>query len=218
MEIKNIHPWDLPPADARQIQERLRERVIRRDCFTVVRRICGVDVGFRGRRAVAACVVMSFPGLEILEQRSRQGPVEFPYVPGLLSFREIPPLAGVLQEMRAEPDLIIADGQGIAHPRGFGLASHLGVLLNRPAIGCAKSRLIGTFEEPGAEAGSWTYLYRDDEIIGAVLRTRDGVRPVFVSIGHMISLHSATSYVLKSCRGYRITEPVRAAHKMASST
>jgi deoxyribonuclease V len=206
----------MEPADARRVQQELASLVIRHDTFLSVRSVCGLDVGFKSGMAVAACVVMSFPGLELLESRACTSKIGFPYVPGLLSFREIPALILVLQALKLEPDLIIADGQGIAHPLRFGLASHLGVLLDKPVIGCAKSRLVGKYGEPGPEKGDWEYLREGDEILGAVVRTRARVKPLFVSIGHRISLHSARCYVLECCRGFRITEPVRAAHHLAS--
>jgi deoxyribonuclease V len=216
MLIRSLHSWDLKPVDARQVQRELSSLVIRHDTFRSVRSVCGVDVGFKGGVAVAACAVMSFPGLEILETRVCTSKVGFPYVPGLLSFREIPALIPALHALRLEPDLIIADGQGIAHPLRCGLASHLGALLDKPVIGCAKSRLTGEYDEPGPARGDWEYLREGGEILGAVLRTRARVKPMFVSIGHRIGLHSATWYVVECCRGFRITEPVRAAHHLAS--
>ena len=198
------------------MQERLASLVVRCDTFRRVKSVCGVDVGISGEFATAAAVVLSFPDLEVMEQRSSRSRVRFPYIPGLLSFREIPALLSALKAVRSDPDLIIADGQGIAHPLRFGLASHLGVLLDRPVIGCAKSRLVGEYGEPGLEKGDWEYLRDREEIIGVVLRTRREVKPVFVSVGHRITLHSAVYYVLQCCRGFRITEPVRAAHRLAA--
>ena len=197
------------------MQRDLAARVIRRDTFRRVHSVCGVDVGFRGGFATAACVVMSLPGLEILESKVHTSAVTFPYIPGLLSFREIPALIPVLQSLQSDPDLIIADGQGIAHPLRCGLASHLGILLDRSVIGCAKSRLTGRYEDPGLLRGDWAYLREGEEILGAVLRTRSSVKPLFVSTGHRISLHSALRYVLECSRGFRTTEPVRAAHRLA---
>ncbi len=218
MKIHTLHRWDVDPSDARAIQGNLAVQVVKRDTFTSVSTVCGVDVSFKGGMASAACVVMNFPELEMLVYSTHSTPVRFPYIPGLLSFREIPPLLHALEILTVEPDLIIADGQGIAHTRALGLASHLGLLLDTPTIGCAKSRLTGSFEEPGEERFDWEYLHRGDDIIGAVLRTRRGAKPVFVSIGHRISLHSALYYVSRCCTKYRITEPVRTAHRLAGDT
>jgi deoxyribonuclease V len=139
-----------------------------------------------------------------------------PYVPGYLSFREGPAILAACEQLETEPDLFVFDGQGVAHPRRFGIASHVGVILDKPSIGCAKSRLCGTHHEPGPEAGSYVHLYDGDEILGAVLRTRDRVSPVYVSVGHRVSLEAAIEYVLACCRGYRLPETTRYAHRVAS--
>jgi deoxyribonuclease V len=215
MKTHTLHRWDVEPSEARKIQDSLAFQVVKRDTFTSISKVCGVDVSFKGGTASAACVVMSFPDLEVLAHSTHSTPVRFPYIPGLLSFREIPPLLHALETLHVDPDLIIADGQGIAHTRALGLASHLGLLLDTPTIGCAKSRLVGSYEEPGEERFDWEYLYNGDDVIGAVLRTRRGVKPVFVSIGHRIALHSAMYYVSRCCMKYRITEPVRVAHRLA---
>jgi len=215
MKYHKLHSWDVTVSQACAIQKRLRDHVIRRDLFTSIKRICGVDVSFKARKAIASCVVMNFPELEVIDQKLHISSVAFPYIPGLLSFREIPALLPVLEELKTDPDLIIADGQGIAHGRGLGLASHLGILTGVPTIGCAKSKLVGSFAEPGLQRGDWEYLYRGDAVIGAVVRTRQSVKPLFVSIGNGISLHSAIFYTLKCCRNYRITQPIRFAHRLA---
>ena len=215
MKYNKLHSWNVTASQARAIQEQLRGRVIRRDLFSSIKTICGVDVSFKTRKAVAACVVMSFPDLDVIDQSVHVSSVTFPYIPGLLSFREIPPLLPALEELRTDPDLVIVDGQGIAHGRALGLASHLGVLMDIPTIGCAKSKLVGSYEEPGPFKGDREYLYSGDAVIGAVVRTRQRVKPLFVSIGHGISLHSAVYYTLKCCRKYRITEPIRYAHRLA---
>ena len=215
MKIQTLHSWDVTVSQAAEIQERLRTRVIKRDLFTSIKLVCGVDVGFKEQKAVASCVVVSYPGLEVVEHVLHRCAVAFPYIPGLLSFREIPPLLPALDKLKREPDLIIADGQGIAHGRGLGLASHLGILVGLPTVGCAKSRLVGTYAEPEPEKGSWEYLYLRDDVIGAVVRTRKNVKPLFVSVGHGISLHSAVFYTLKCCTTYRLTEPIRFAHRFA---
>jgi deoxyribonuclease V len=183
-----------------------------------VRQVGGVDVGFedQGRTTRAAFVVLSFPGLQLQEQAVVRRPTRFPYVPGYLSFRELPAVLDALDRLSTRPDLLLCDAQGLAHPRRFGLACHLGVLTDLPSIGVAKSRLIGVHSEPAAEKGGWTPLLDDEEIIGAVLRTRSHVRPVYVSIGHRISLETAIDYVLRCTTRYRLPETTRWAHRLAS--
>jgi deoxyribonuclease V len=216
MRLIELHPWNLSPSEAREVQGALASGVERTDDLGEVRRVCGVDVGFKGGTVRAACVVLSFPDLEPLESLCLESPVAFPYVPGLLSFREIPPLVPVLKSLAVEPDLLIADGQGIAHPRRLGLASHLGLLLDKPVIGCAKSRLLGAFREPGFSRGDYEHLFDGEEIIGAVLRTKDKVKPLFVSIGHKVSLESSIDFILGCTRGHRLPEPIRFAHRLAN--
>jgi len=211
------HPWKVTPKEAFAIQEALRRRVVPRwDRRRKVRRVAGADMSVKGGRARAAVAVLSFPELEPVEEAIFEGPVPFPYVPGLLSFRECPPLLEAFHRLRTRPDLLIADGQGIAHPRGLGLAAHLGVLLELPAVGCAKSRLCGEYDPPGPEAGSRSELRFRGEVVGAVLRTRSRVKPVFVSIGHRIDLEHAVAFTLACCRGFRLPEPTRAAHRAAA--
>jgi len=185
-----------------------------------LRTVCGVDAGYgrTGSRIRAAAVLMDFESLRTLESVVYESDVFFPYIPGLLSFREVPALAESVRLLGSAPDIILCDGQGTAHPRGFGLACHLGVALDIPAIGVAKSRLTGRFEEPGGQRGSWSPLTLGGETIGAVLRTRDDVRPVFVSPGHKISLPTSLRIVLACTPRYRISEPLRQAHAMASGT
>lgn len=214
MKIKRLHPWNVTPSEAREIQKRIAEAVSTADDFTKIERVAGVDVGYKNNRARAAIVVFGYPELDILDYEVLEGEIGFPYVPGLLSFREIPHLLQVLEKLKTDPDLVIADGQGIAHPLRLGVASHLGILAGIPTIGCAKSRLIGTYQEPGEEKGSFTYLYDNDNIIGAVVRTRAKVSPVYVSCGHKISLETAVEYVLTCTTKFRLPEPIRAAHRM----
>jgi deoxyribonuclease V len=204
------HRWDLTPAQAAALQARLAPGVIRRDRVGTVRRVAGLDVSFRGGTARAAAVVLSFPALEVLEERTAAVPIRFPYVPGLLSFREVPALLAVWRRLRTRPDLIFCDGHGWAHPRRFGLACHLGRWLNLPSIGCAKSRLIGTHAEPGPQRGAWTPL-TDGEVVGAALRTRDRTRVMYVSIGHRVSLATAIRLTLACGGGVRVPEPTRRA-------
>ena len=208
----------MTPAEARAIQERLRARVIRCDHLGKVASVAGVDVGFEegGRVTRAAVAVLSFPELELREQRLVRRPTRFPYVPGLLSFREVPAILAALEALDQTPDLLLCDGQGLAHPRRFGLACHLGVLTGLPSIGVAKSRLIGEHAEPGQEKGCWVPLCDSGEIIGAVLRSRRGVRPLYISIGHRVSLETAINYVVACTPRYRLPETTRMADRLAS--
>ena len=221
MQITPIHPWDVPPREAIRIQEALAQRIIPRTRFAptcdfdTIHTVAGVDVGIKGNVAKAAVVVLSYPDLHLLDRSTIVQPVPFPYVPGLLSFRECPSLLAAFEHLSLEPDLIIVDGQGIAHPRRLGLASHLGLFLDKPTIGCAKSRLCGTYEEPEEAVGSYTYLYDREEIIGAALRTKDRTRVLYVSLGHKIDLDASIHYVLTCCRGYRLPETTRWAHRTA---
>jgi deoxyribonuclease V len=212
------HRWDLTPKEAMALQEKLRTRVERADRLGPVRRVCGIDVGFEENGAVtrAAVVLLSFPGLEPLESAVARRKTSFPYVPGLLSFREIPAVLDALDRLKTAPDLLLCDGQGIAHPRRCGLASHTGLVANLPSIGVAKTRLIGEHREPPDRRGAWTPLRDDGETIGAVLRTRAGVKPLYVSIGHRVSLATAIRYVLACCTRYRLPETTRHAHRLAS--
>lgn len=220
MKALALHPWEVTPAEARQIQLELRARVERRDRLPGLGRVAGADVALdlRRRCAIAGVVVYSFPALVEIEYATAERPLTFPYVPGLLSFREMPALLAAFERLEHEPDLIFYDGHGYAHPRRFGIACHLGVLLDRPTIGCAKSRLIGTHCEPPRAAGRWTPLVDavgglggEQETIGAVLRTRQAVKPIYVSQGHRVSLKRAVEMVLAVCDGYRIPRPTREA-------
>jgi len=212
------HAWQLTPAEAVALQNALRQRVERVDRLPVIRYVAGVDVGYEegGRVARAAVAVLAFPGLERVATAVARCPVEFPYVPGLLAFRELPAILAALADLHTTPDLILCDGQGIAHPRRFGIASHLGVLLDVPAIGAAKTRLSGRHAEPPNVKGAWTALIDGAETIGAVLRTRVGVKPIFVSIGHRVSLNSAIELTLACVTRYRLPETTRQAHQLAS--
>ena len=216
MKYRALHSWDVTSEEARQFQNELRSQVIQTDRFGRINTVAGVDIGLKKDTALASVVVLSFPELQVVESVVTESPVRFPYIPGLLSFREIPPLLTAFAELQTEPDLVIVDGQGIAHPRRFGLASHLGLILDKPTIGCAKSRLWGRYEEPDSEQGAYTYLTDKEEVIGAAVRTRANVRVVYVSIGHRISLDSARMWVLACCRGYRLPETTRYAHNAAS--
>lgn len=210
------HTWDLSPSEAVAVQRDLARRVECQDRLDPVELVAGVDVSVRGDLARAAVVVMRLPELRVVEQVLAERPVTFPYVPGLLSFREAPVILDALARLRSAPQVLIFDGQGIAHPRRLGIASHLGVVLDHPAIGCAKSRLSGTYADPAPERGSHTPLRAGDEVIGVVLRTRDRVKPLFVSIGHRVSLDTAIDLVLRCGAGYRLPEPTRRADRAAA--
>lgn len=216
--MRSSNRWDVTPSEGIAIQKRLRRSVRRRFDGRPVRLVAGADVHFPAKGAVrAAVVVLAFPGLETVARAVYEGPCCFPYVPGLLSFREIPPLLEAWRSLDVEPDIILCDGQGIAHPRGMGLASHFGLVLGIPSIGCAKSPLYGSFDEPGRRRGAVSPIESPDgKRIGAVLRTRDGVKPLFVSIGHLISLEKAIDLVLACAPRFRVPEPLRAAHRLAS--
>lgn len=215
-----LHSWDLTPTEAIALQQRLATRVETVDRLDPLRYVAGVDVGFprRGAEQVAraAAVLLSFPALEPLAESVVEEPVRYPYVPGLLSFREAPAILTALARLPLPPDLILVDGQGRAHPRRLGIACHLGLLLDRPTIGCAKSRLVGSHAEPPAEADAWVPLLNRGETIGAVVRTRTGVKPLYVSVGHRVSLATAVALVLACCQGRRLPEPTRRADALAS--
>jgi deoxyribonuclease V len=212
------HPWPATATEAIALQRKLRERVIVEDQLGTVRTVAGLDVGPEGDGRVmrAAVAVLSFPDLKTADQVVARRPASFPYIPGLLSFREIPALLDALAKLGAMPDLLLCDGQGLAHPRRFGLACHLGVLTGMPSIGVAKSLLVGEHGLLPQARGSWRPLVHKGEIVGAALRTRSGVAPVYVSIGHRVSLATAIDYVLACAPKYRLPETTRAAHRLAS--
>lgn len=218
MNPRALHRWDLAPREAIAVQERLRDRVVRADRIGEVRRIAGIDIGFEdaGATTRAAVAVLAYPGLALVEKSIARVPTSFPYVPGLLSFREAPAALAALEQLANPPDLLLYDGQGIAHPRRFGIASHVGVLTGIPSIGVAKTRLTGRHSEPPSVKGAWVPLEDDGEVIGAVLRTRAGVKPVYVSIGHRVSLETAIAWVMACVTRYRLPETTRHAHRLAS--
>lgn len=211
------HPWPTTAAEAIAVQKALAPRVRPNGRPGRVRRVAGVDVAFPGGGAVtrAAVVVLSYPGLAVVERAAVEAPTRFPYVPGLLSFREAPAVLAALAALEEPPDLLMVDGQGLAHPRRFGIACHVGLLADLPAIGVAKSRLTGTHAEPGPERGARAPLMDGAETIGMVLRTRAGVRPLYVSAGHRIDLAAAVDWVLACAPRYRLPEPTRLADRLS---
>ena len=213
-----MHCWDVSPKEAVAIQRKLCARVVIADRLGPVQRVAGIDVGFKDRGAVvrAAVVVLQYPELTLVEQVVSERPAQFPYVPGLLSFREAPVVLDALAKLAYAPDLLLCDAQGYAHPRRFGLASHLGVLTDTPSIGVAKTRLIGEHAPVPAQMGAWTPLRDRDEIIGAALRTRTGVKPLYVSVGHRVCLETALRLVMSCVTKYRLPETTRWAHRIAS--
>ncbi len=217
MNLSISHRWDLSTTEASALQVELAERVIAETTFdpSSVRTVAGVDVSIRKGLARAAVVVLRLTELTPVDCATAEAPVAYPYVPGLLTFREGPTVLGALEQLSIWPDLLIFDGQGIAHPRRIGLAAHMGVILDHPSIGCAKSRLTGTDSVPGDSVGDWEPLIDGGEMIGAIVRSRAGVRPLYVSIGHRVDLATAIELVLRCTRGYRLPETTRYAHKVA---
>jgi deoxyribonuclease V len=212
-----LHRWDVSPQEALRIQERVNKRVLLQNTLERIGTVAGVDVSFGDREAVAAIGVFDYESLDVVEESIATSPFSFPYIPGLLTFREGPVIIQAFRHLTQQPDVIIFDGQGIAHPRGAGIATHLGVLLNRATIGCAKSRLVGEFVMPNETKGSMKPLMFRNETVGAVVRTRHHVKPVYVSPGHLIDLKSAIDIVLHCCRRFRLPEPIRWAHKRAQT-
>ncbi|RJQ39683.1 MAG: deoxyribonuclease V [Dehalococcoidia bacterium] len=216
MEVTDLHGWRLSPAAAIGLQKSLAVRVSKKWQKRAVRFVAGTDISVeRDGRARAAVVVLNYPGLETVEVSAVEGRLDFPYIPGLLSFREIPLLLAAFRKLATVPDMVLVDGQGLAHPRRFGIACHLGLFLGIPAIGCAKSRLVGSHAEPGQNPGEYALLRDNGEVIGAALRTRAGTKPVYVSIGHRISLNMSIKWVMRCLGGYRLPEPARLAHQAA---
>ncbi len=213
----SLHDWNLTPTQAAELQRTLRERVVADDCLGEVKRVAGVDASYRKApsRVRSAIVVLAYPGLELVDHAKAERPAAFPYIPGLLSFRELPAILAALERLSAPPDLILCDGHGYAHPRRFGLACHLGVLSGIPTIGVAKRILVGRHDPVPDVRGAWRPLLDGEETIGAALRAREGVRPIYVSIGHRISLETAIAWVMRCLTRYRLPEPTRAAHRLA---
>jgi deoxyribonuclease V len=214
MNIAPLHDWSLTPAEAISLQRELASRVDTRTPLTQCDLVAGVDASYNRFSPIlyAAVVVVRLSDGAVVETQTAVGTTEFPYLPGLLTFREAPLVLEACRKLKHRPDVVMVDGQGYAHPRRLGIASHLGLWLDVPTIGCAKSRLIGTYREPKAAATSLSPLLDKDEVIGHVVRTKARTNPVFVSVGHRIDLASAVRVVLRSCKGYRVPEPTRQAH------
>lgn len=214
-----LHPWNLTQNEAIALQRELAQRIIRVDQIEEVQYVAGVDMAINENNGMAraAVVLLNYPQLEIIERHVYEEPIRMPYIPGLLSFREAPAVIGAFQQLKQHPQLVMVDGIGIAHPRRIGIASHLGLWLDLPTIGCAKSLLVGRYDKAalGEEVGSWVPIIDKRETIGAVLRTRPKVNPMFISLGHRISLETSIHFVLACGKGYRLPEPTRQADKLS---
>lgn len=215
VNLQHAHPWDVSPSEAVALQHELAPRVREAPLPAAPETVAAVDVSIRGDRARAAVVVVRTADLSVVDQSLLEMEVPFPYVPGLLSFREVPAILPALERLSVEPDVYMADGQGRAHPRRLGLACHLGVLLDRPAFGVAKSRLTGTYEEPGPAKGATSALVHRGEVVGRVVRTRTNVKPVFVSVGHRMTLDEAMALTLALTTRFKLPEPARMAHRLS---
>lgn len=218
MKVPQDIRWDISPQEAIQLQRTLSAQVIEEDRVGKTRLVAGVDVGFEGennRTARAAVVVLKLPELKPVDYAIARMPVSFPYIPGLLAFREAPVVLKALEQIQITPDVFIVDGHGRAHPRRMGITCHLGVILDKPAVGCAKSILVGKAKEPADRVGAWTPLVDRGETIGAAVRTRAKTSPVYVSIGNKVSLERAIKIVLECTKGYRLPETTRYAHRVA---
>ncbi|TWT42050.1 Endonuclease V [Phycisphaerae bacterium RAS1] len=218
MQFSRLHSWTTSPRAAIALQQRLRERVVMCELPADARLVAGVDVAFSrdGRRVIAGVVVWDRLTARAVQSVAASAPLRFPYVPGLLSFREIPAMLAAVRKLTTAPDVFICDGQGRAHPRRIGLASHFGLWLNRPTVGCAKSHLCGDYDEPPQRRGSRRALTIDGETVGAVLRTRDGTKPLFISPGHLSDIESSVELILALAPRYRQPEPTRLAHQLVT--
>lgn len=218
MEPVLKHPWNLSEMDAVKLQQELSLKIVKEDQLKEVNYVAGVDVAYseHSDKLIAAIVILEASSLRLVESVVVEDMVHFPYIPGLFSFREIPPLLKAFKQIKTPPQLIVCDGQGMAHPRRFGLASHLGVLFDIPTIGCGKTKLLGEFQDPEVKRGSSSLLVDRGEVIGAVLRTQDNVKPIFVSIGHRISLATAREWILKLSPKYRLPETTRQADQLVN--
>lgn len=219
MNIKPLHEWNLSPREAIELQKQLAYEIVETDDFAApIKTVAGIDLGYDAKTDTcrAVVVVLNFPGLQLVEKAEAILPIQFPYVPGLLSFRETPVAVKALEKLQITPDLILCDGQGIAHPRRFGIACHIGLLADVPTIGVAKSVLVGKFDNLGETRGSTAQMIYKNEKLGVALRTKDKVQPVYVSVGHKIGLETAIDYVLRCTPKYRLPETTRLADSLAS--
>jgi deoxyribonuclease V len=219
MRIRRLHGWEVTTEEARRLQESLAPRVRLEPLGFRPRYVAGADVSFErfGAEVFAAACVMDISNFSIIEEIAVRSRISFPYVPGLLSFREAPPVLEALEKLKCPADAVLLDGQGLAHPRFLGLACHIGLWVGIPTVGCAKSLLIGEYSEPGKERGATSPLKIDGRVVGAALRTREGAKPVFVSPGHMSDIAGACALVMSCTRGYRIPEPIRRSHALANT-
>ncbi|MCX7926941.1 MAG: endonuclease V [Candidatus Omnitrophica bacterium] len=215
MQLKSHHSWTVSPQQAIRLQEKLRIKIRLKKLNALPKFIAAADVAFKQKMAYGAVAVFSYPDLCLIETIQKTATITFPYIPGLLTFREGPVLEKCFRALQSDPQVIIFDGQGIAHPRNMGIATHFGILLNKATIGCAKSWLFGTYTEPPRRQGTFSLLIDSNKRkIGAVLRTKDNVKPAFVSVGNRIDLESSIKIILECCRGFRIPEPLRVVHQM----
>lgn len=216
--ILTKHKWNLSEAEAILLQQELAQKVIQEDQFNKITYIAGVDVAYqkKGDRLIAAMVVLDAQTLAIVEESVVTDKLSFPYIPGLFSFRELPPIVKAYEQLSIKPDLVVCDGQGFAHPRRFGLACHFGVLMDIPTIGCGKTRLTGSFDPVGEKRGDRSDLIDNNEVIGQVLRTQNGINPLYVSIGHKVQLDTACKWVLHLCQQYRQPETTRMADQLVN--
>lgn len=213
------HQWNLPEAEALKLQQDLAAKVVKEDQFSTIKRVAGVDVAYakESDKLIAAVAIINAETLEVIETATAEDTAQFPYIPGLFSFRELPSLIKAFAKLQNKPDLVVCDGQGYAHPQRFGLACHLGVIFDVPTIGCGKTRLLGEFETPETQRGAIAPLYDNGEVIGNVLRTQTGINPIYVSIGHRISLETATQWILKLTPKHRLPETTRLADQIVKA-
>ncbi|MCC6616981.1 MAG: deoxyribonuclease V [Anaerolineae bacterium] len=219
MQLNHVHQWNLSPAAAVALQKQLARQLIddRPLDLDAIRLVAGVDVSVKNNVSQAAVVVLSYPDMKIVETVTAQQPTPFPYIPGLLSFREGPVLVEAFERLQQVPDVFIFDGMGRAHPRRIGIAAHMGLWLERPTIGCGKTHLVGAFTPPPEAKGAYSPLTAGDEVLGVVLRTRDNVKPVYISVGHLADLATSVELVLRCTSKYRLPDPIRAAHNAAGN-